>query len=57
MKILFWQLNIINEPGIERAFRTMNIDLVIHKNILDDWDYDKNCPIIFNHPDLIVYLL
>lgn len=43
MKILFWQQNIINEPGIERAFRAMNIELIIHKNILDDWDYDKTC--------------
>ena len=43
MKVLFWQLNIISEVGIERAFRTMNIDLVIHKQKLIDFDHDKNC--------------
>lgn len=43
MKVLFWQMNIMSEVGIEHAFRAMNIDLVIHNQKLEDLDHDKNC--------------
>lgn len=34
MKILFWQFGVFGEPGIERAFQSTNIELVIHKQPL-----------------------
>ena len=43
MKILFWRINMLTENGIERAFRTMNIDLVIHNYFPESVDHDKKC--------------
>lgn len=43
MKILFWRLNILSEVGIINAFRSMGIELHIHKYNPASWDYDKTC--------------
>ena len=43
MKILFWQLDIFSETVLEHAFHSMGIELVIHKQRLQSWDYDEQC--------------
>lgn len=43
MKILFWQFGVFGESAIERAFQLMNIELVVHKQPLENLDSDKSC--------------
>lgn len=43
MKVLFWQLDTISEDGIEHAFRYMNVELIIHKEKIDNVDWDQAC--------------
>lgn len=43
MKILFWQFGVFGESAIERAFQTMNIELIVHKQRIKNLDTDTDC--------------